>query len=165
MPGARVAAGERVTLRTMEDADRRFIQRGFANPEIGYPMGNPVRNRRELEGASEGGGGDHSVVCIDDDGDPGTPEEDEVRRVGAAHVGDVDWRRPDLGDWLVPEVHAEGYGTEAVVLLVDHTFRTYQSAAVGAGAFAFNEASRRLLESLGFTEEGRRRNYMFVDGA
>ncbi len=36
---------------------------------------------------------------------------------------------------------------------------------MGAEAYDFNDASRGLLESLGFTEEGRRRKYMFVDGA
>lgn len=164
MPGARVAAGERVTLRTVEDEDLPFLQRGFADPAIRYPMGNPVRNRAELEGSYEDDGGDHFVVCLDDDAGPGAPDDGDVRPVGAGHVGDVDWKRPELGYWLVPEVRGEGYGSEAVALLVEHAFRTYDAPAVGAGAYAFNDASRGLLESLGFVEEGRRRNYMFVDG-
>ncbi len=42
-------------------------------------------------------------------------------------------------------------------------FREYDTPAVGAQAFKFNDASRGLLESLGFAEAGRRK-YMFVDG-
>lgn len=32
MPGARVASGERVTLRTAEEEDAPFLQRAYANP-------------------------------------------------------------------------------------------------------------------------------------
>ena len=43
-------------------------------------------------------------------------------------------------------------------------FRTFDTPAVGAGVYDYNEASRRLLESLGFAEEGRLREYRFIDG-
>nr|WP_256548157.1 hypothetical protein [Natronosalvus rutilus] len=42
MPGARITSGERVTLRTVEREDVPFLQRAFANPEIRYPIGNPL---------------------------------------------------------------------------------------------------------------------------
>ncbi|HMB50636.1 MAG TPA: GNAT family protein, partial [Natronoarchaeum rubrum] len=54
---------------------------------------------------------------------------------------------------------------EALSLVVDYLFRTYDAPAVGAGVFAFNDASRGLLESLGFEEEGRVRKDRFIDGA
>lgn len=87
-----------------------------------------------------------------------------MRRIGVVSVEDADWKRPELGYWLVPEVHGEGYGTEAVALVVEYVFRSYETPAIGAGAFDFNDASQGLLESLGFSEEGRRRKYMFIDG-
>lgn len=65
---------------------------------------------------------------------------------------------------MVPEEHGNGYGKAAVSLVIDYAFRTYDAPAIGAGAFAFNDASRGLLESLGFAEEGRRRKFMFIDG-
>ncbi|QLG61334.1 GNAT family N-acetyltransferase [Halorarum salinum] len=175
MPGARVASGERITLRTVESEDVPFLQRAFANPGIRYPIGNPVRNREGIDVADDDAGSDDFLVCLDGvDAGPGRPDEDDVRRLGAVHVADADWRRPDLGYWLVPEVHGEGHGSEAVSLLVDHVFRTYDHPAVGAvaydhpavGAVAydFNDASRGLLESLGFAEEGRIRKDRFVDG-
>ncbi|GEM_PF-919864 len=64
---------------------------------------------------------------------------------------------------LAPEFHGEGYGTEAVALLVDYTFVTYDHPAAGAIAYEFNGASRGLLESLGFEEEGRIRRERFID--
>lgn len=90
-----------------------------------------------------------------------SPVPDVRRQVS---VDDVSWRRPDLGYWLVPEHHGEGYGTETVSLLVDFCFRTYEHPAVGAVAYEFNAASRDLLESLGFAEEGVTQCDRFVDG-
>jgi RimJ/RimL family protein N-acetyltransferase len=164
MPGARVASGERVTLRTVEQEDVPFVQRAGANPDVRYPLGNPVMSRDDYQGHA-GDDADRFLICLDeDDAGPGSPDEDEVRRIGAAAVEDADWKRPEVGYWLVPEEHGQGYGKEAVSLVVDYVFRSYDAPAIGAAAYAFNDASRGLLESLGFSEEGRRRKYMFVDG-
>ncbi|MCU4802252.1 GNAT family N-acetyltransferase [Halobacteria archaeon HArc-gm2] len=163
MPGARVASGERVTLRTVESEDVPFLQRGN-EPELRYPLGTPVRTSKQIETAFEEGDDDRFLVCLDDDAGSGRVDAEDVDRIGVVSVEDADWKRPELGYWLVPAVHGEGYGSEAVALAVDYTFRTYDTPAVGAGAFAFNDASRGLLESLGFTEEGRRRKFMFVNG-
>lgn len=165
MPGPIVARGERVALRTLERGDVPFLQRAYANPEIRFPMGNPVMNEADLAEWIDDDGTDRFVVCLDgEDADPGHPEEDDVRRLGTVGVGDADWRRPDLTYWLVPSAHGEGHGEAAVSLAVDYAFRTYDHPAVGAGAYAFNDASHGLLASLGFEEEGRTHRDRFVDG-
>lgn len=165
MPGARVASGERVTLRTVEREDLAFHQRAFANPEIRYPMGNPVRNREEMDVPTGERGTDQFLVCLDGaDAGPGRPDDADVRRIGVVYVADADYKRPELGYWLVPEARGEGYGGEAVALVVDYVFAEYDTPAIGAEAFDYNDASRGLLKSLGFAEEGRRRKFMFVDG-
>lgn len=167
MPGARVSTDGTVSLRTIESEDASFLQRGSANPEIRYPLGSPVRSIEQLDAPSDDDDdGDRFLVCLDgDDAGPGQPDEADVTRLGAVFVGDADWRRPGLGYWLVPEHHGQGYGRAAVSLAIDYVFRTYDHPAVGAVAFDFNDASRGLLESLGFTEEGCRRKERFVDGA
>lgn len=165
MPGARIRSGERVTLRTVEREDISFVQRAGANPEIRYPVGNPLMNRAQSEGYAEDESPDRFLLCLDgDEAGPGRPDEDDVRRIGAAAVEDADWKRPEITYWLVPEVHGQGYGKEAISMVIDYAFRAYDTPAVGAEAYDFNDASRRLLESLGFTEEGRRRKFMFIDG-
>lgn len=165
MSGPRVTQGERVTLRTFETEDVPFHQRGCTNPEIRYPIGSPVRNQEEIEIANEDDASDNFVVCLDgEDAGPGAPDESQVQRIGMVHVDDADWRRPDLAYWIAPEVHGQGYGKEAVALLIDYVFRTYAHPAVGAGAYDFNDVSRGLLESLGFAEEGRMRRDRFIDG-
>ena len=165
MPGARIASGERVTLRTVEREDVAFLQRGAANAEIRYPLGSRLLNQQQVEDIIIDDGEDQFLVCLDaDDAGPGQPDDGDVERIGFVSVKDADWKRPELVYWLVPEAHGDGYGKEAVSLVVDYVFRMHDTPAVGAGAYDFNDASRGLLESLGFEEEGRRRKLMFVDG-
>ncbi len=164
MPGARVTSGDRVTLRTTEPEDAGFLQRGRTNPSVRYPLGSRVQSREEQDVTTDRDGGDAFVVTVADDGGPGTPAEGTYERAGFVAVTDVEWRRPDLVYWIAGEHHGEGYGTEAVALAVEYTFRTYDHPAVGAGVYEFNDASRRLLESLGFDREGRTRRARFVDG-
>lgn len=163
MPGSRIAIDGDVTLRSAEEEDLAFLQRAFTNPDIRYPLGSPLRTRKDLKERHGDGETPEFLVCLDDAG-PGTPEEEEVERIGAVSVDDVDWRRPELGYWLKPEVHGQGHGKAAVSLVIDYVFRMHDHPAIGAGAYEFNEASRGLLESLGFEEEGRTHRDRFIDG-
>ncbi|MEF8773864.1 MAG: GNAT family protein [Halobacteriales archaeon] len=164
MPGALVSAGDRVALRTVEPEDDPFLQRLSANPELRVPMGTPLRSRAELEAALEeqDDGEDRFAVTLESDPVPGQP--DGVEMVGSVSVSDADWRRPELTYWLVPTIQGEGYGRESVALAIDYAFRTYDHPGVEAKAYDFNDASRGLLESLGFEREGRLRNRRFVGG-
>ena len=166
MPGARIQRGDRIALRTVEREDVPFLQRAFANPEIRYPLGNGIhRTLEEVERRFEDDDQRQFLVCLEpEDAAPGAPDGDEVRPIGAVAITGADWRRPELVYWLVPDVHGDGYGNEAVSMVLEYVFRVYDTPAVGAGVYDHNDASRGLLESLGFTEEGRLRRYMFVDG-
>ncbi|ELZ95099.1 protein N-acetyltransferase-like protein [Haloferax mucosum ATCC BAA-1512] len=166
MPGARTASGERVTLRTAEREDIPFLQRAGANPELRYSLGNPLRNREQYEISDDRNAPDQFLVCLEsDETDAVEPDDDDIRRLGQVTVADAHFKRPELGYWLIPEVHGEGYGRESVSLAIDYTFRTYDTPAIGAAAFDYNDASRGLLESLGFVEEGRQRKCIYVNGA
>ena len=164
MPGPIFLEYKDITLRPIEKGDIEFLQRGFADPAIRYPMGSPVRSRAEVRDRLTDDGADRFLVCVDDDAGPADPDVDALRRVGVVAVEDADWKRPELTYWLVPEVHGEGYGREAVELAVEYAFRSYAAPAVGAGAYPDNDASRGLLEALGFEQEGRRRGHYYSDG-
>ena len=165
MPGALVATGERVALRTLEEEDVAFVQRSRANPDIRYGLGNPLTSRTTMEASEDDDDGHEFLVCLDgEDAGRGGVDGDAVERLGTVHVGDVSYKRPNVAYWLAGEYHGEGYGREAVGLVVDWTFREYPTPAIGAEAFASNDASRALLESLGFEREGVRRDFMFVAG-
>lgn len=168
MPGARIEHGERVALRTVERDDAAFLQRAHANPELRSPLGRRVRNVSQIEKQIEelAAKEDHRyfLVCLeDDDAPPGEPENGEVTRIGLVLARRVTYR-PNLAFWIAPEYQGEGYAKEAASLAIETIFRNYDVPSIGAGVYAFNEASQALLESLGFTQEGRQRKVQFYDG-
>ncbi|WP_336034473.1 GNAT family N-acetyltransferase [Halobacterium yunchengense] len=184
MPGPVVERGDRLALRTVERDDAAFMQRSTTDPRIRWSLGSVHHDSRaeEREGIEqwlESDGVVAFVACAVDDGEtadaasgrtasddapPGNPDEGETTPVGSVSARHVDGDRPWLAYWLLPEYHGEGYGKEMVELAVDHVFRSHAVHGVSAGAYDFNEASRGLLESLGFTEEARRREARYIDG-
>jgi hypothetical protein len=78
MPGARVASGDRVTLRTAEEEDASFLQRAHANPELRYPLGWDVKSRGEIAAnlADNIGHDELFIVCLDgEDAAPARPRK------------------------------------------------------------------------------------------
>lgn len=175
MPGSVVLRGDRVTLRTIDESDFDFLQRARANPELRYPMGNPTpRSRSSMEPAPDEDGTARFIVTLDGpDVGPGPVgrdgggrvDADAVERLGWTAVENADWRRPEVSYWLAPEAQGEGYGKEAIALTVEFAFREYDRPAVAAQVYDHNEASRGVLESLGFELEGRLRKDRYIDGA
>lgn len=161
MPGPRIATGSSVSLRLARPEDAPFLQRAGCEPPLRYPLGSRALSIETLEEQIESGTDDRFIICVESEDQNGaTPTP-----VGAVSVEDADWKRPELAYWIAPEAQGQGYGGEGVALAVDFTFRNYDVPTIEAAAFEFNDASRGLLESLGFDEEGVHRNNMFVDGA
>ncbi len=94
------------------------------------------------------------LACVD--GDP----------VGFVALFDWDESsgRAELAYWVAPDHQGNGYGTEATELAVEYAFDERRCHRLVAGAHETNDASRALLETLGFREEGRQRQHVFVDG-
>ena len=81
--------------------------------------------------------------------------------VGACDLSEIDWRhhRGEVGFLLANGAWGYGYGLEAMRAVVDH------AAALGlkrlwARAHAGNQRSERLLQRLGFEEEGYLRGHI-----
>lgn len=167
MPGPRVAAADRVTLRTTERDDVPFLTRQNV-PDLRLPTGNPIFSRASLETWVEEGFGDTTALTVCLEGDtavPGDADEADVQRIGAVTIEDHGRSRPELAYWLLPSVQGEGYGSEAVGLSVDIVFQEHHHPSVEARTFPDNDASRGVLESLGFTQEGRVRDAVYWNGA
>lgn len=65
----------------------------------------------------------------------------------------------------VDHLHSgRGYATQAVTLAVDVAFRDLGLHRVQAAVVPENKASARVLEKVGFREEGLARRYLFLDG-
>lgn len=84
-----------------------------------------------------------------------------VGNCGLRRKPDNDWEA-DIGYELNPEFWGNGYATEAAHALVNHGFRELGLHRISSWCIADNTASARLLERLGFRQEGRlRRNEYF----
>ncbi|MXR50505.1 GNAT family N-acetyltransferase [Halovenus sp. WSH3] len=159
MPGPTFIDGAQVTLRTIEEEDLPVLQRYVNDPEVwrGIGRSDPVNAEQEREFFED-------VVC--DDGSVQLLVCAEGEAVGTVGL-DLDQRAVqsgELGYWIAPEHHNQGYGSDAAALLTEYGFSQRGCHRIEARVFEFNDASQALLESLGFREEGRRREATFIDG-
>src|SRR5699024_4688281 len=102
MPGARIEAGERVTLRTIEREDSEFLQRARTDPAIRHPLGT-VRHKNltqvedHFEEFIEAEHNADFLVCLDSEAaGPGHPDEGDTTPIGVVNVMHIDWDRPNL---------------------------------------------------------------------
>lgn len=166
MPGPAFLAGEAVDLRTFEEEDVAFVRDGVNDHRVWRSLGGQVTptnlatERRFFEDESRDDETVTFVVTTRGDG-PG-----EVERLGVVELNDVEWdrARAEVAFWIAPDRQAGGYGRDALSTLVDYAFDQLGLHKLAAEAFATNEASVHLLESVGFEREGRLREEEFVDG-
>lgn len=158
MPGPVFLRGDDVDLHTVEREDLTFLQRVIDDPRVWRHLGTATPKRAEDEEAWYEATTDddevHLLIC--DSGEP-------VGIVGLSGI-EPTWGVAELGYYVDPEAHGQGYATEAVALVVEYAFRDRRLEKLAADAIADNEASRRVLEKNGFREEGRFRDHAFVDG-
>ncbi|WP_411953847.1 GNAT family N-acetyltransferase [Alkalibacillus sp. S2W] len=67
----------------------------------------------------------------------------------------------DIGE---KEYWGQGYGTEALNLLLNYAFQELNLHRVSLKVFSFNEKAIRLYQKLGFKEEGKSRQSLFRNG-
>ena len=160
MPGPPFLHGERVDLRTVVEADAKFIARGRNDPAVRpwLPRSRPhavAEVREYVEGCmsddSEGLG-----LLARVDGDPVGPV--------SIFAVEADSGCAFVGAWFVSEAQGKRHGTDAVGRLVEYGFDERRLHRIGASARADNDASRATLEKLGFVREGCRREHYYVDG-
>jgi len=160
MPGPIFRSGERVSLHPVEEDDLGAFARARNDPDLRVPLCiDSATNREALEEFHEdtvSGGDGYWFVATADDETVGAVTFPDVRE------GDG---LADLAYWILPEHQGQGLGHEAVSLLLEYGFEELRLHRVRADCLATNEASRGLLESLGFSREGQFREAMFQDGA
>lgn len=90
------------------------------------------------------------------------------RLVGQLTVGGITWgsfRSGHIGYWVDREVAGRGVMPTAVALVVDHCFSTAGLHRIEVNIRPENVASRRVVEKLGFRDEGVRPRMLHIDGA
>ncbi|MFB6219548.1 MAG: GNAT family N-acetyltransferase [Halobacteriaceae archaeon] len=160
MSGAVYLAGEAVTLRTIEDEDLPFLRDTINDPAVRYYLGDrgPVNLEQErewFEGEAADGENLNLLVAVDGE---------RAGTVGL-HPRVPDDGSTEVGVFLAEQFWGEGYGTEAVELVVDYAFREGRAHRVAARVIDGNDASRRVFEKLGFRHEATFQEATFHDGA
>ena len=87
--------------------------------------------------------------------------------VGQLTVGGITWGSmcsANIGYWVDEAVAGRGIIPTAMALAVDHCFRNLGLHRVEVCIRPENAPSRRVVEKLGFREEGLRPRYLHIDG-
>ncbi len=90
------------------------------------------------------------------------------RFAGQVTVGTIMWgsaRTGQVGYWIDESMAGQGITPTALAMAVDHCFMAVGLHRIEASIRPENLASRRVVEKLGFREEGLRRRYLHIDGA
>jgi RimJ/RimL family protein N-acetyltransferase len=185
MPGAMFAAGDSVALHTVEEDDLEFLAAARNDPAIRRPLTlNRPANREQIreffESAVSGDEGASFLICVADqraatdyasgDGGPvsGDNEDDDADPAPVGSVGlfdeDDTAGTATIAYWVAPEFQSDGYCTEGTALLCEYAFAERRLNKLRADVLATNDASRTVLDSLGFVEEGLLREEQYVYG-
>ena len=87
---------------------------------------------------------------------------------GQLTVGSIVWgsaRSGQVGYWIDEKFAGRGIIPTALALAADHSFRVVGLHRLEASIRPENHASRRVVEKLGFRDEGLRRRQLHIDGA
>ena len=160
MPGHVFLRGERVTHHPVEEEDLGFLHRLTNDPDVRRSLGmfsphNIKSGEQWLEQVAEEDDGVHLVVVVDDD--PVGAITLDRRDHWDAVVGSVSY-------YLAPETQGNGYATDALRTVCRYAFEERAFDKLAGQVFVDNDASRRVLEKVGFREEGVHRAEGFLGG-
>jgi RimJ/RimL family protein N-acetyltransferase len=159
MAGPTFLESERVSLCPLEEEDLEFCVQQLNDPDVrqGLAIAAPMNMHQEREWFESMSEDDTDVVlAICRDG--------EIMGTTGLHDVNERFGNAELGYWLAAEYHGNGYATEAAELLAGYSFAERRLHKLYAHVFDFNDASRRVLEKVGFEREGVFREQAFVDG-
>jgi RimJ/RimL family protein N-acetyltransferase len=135
------------------------------NPEVRQGLAhNPplsqVEEERWFENMLERPGDEHPMVIE-------IPEGDMWRPIGKCLYMDIDWRNrlAEVGIFIGEvSLWNQGYGSEAMGLLLRHAFDTLNLNRIFLSVFESNPRAIRCYEKAGFVLEGRLRQAEYQDG-
>lgn len=158
MAGPVVVDGEAVTLHRVNGDDVAFLRRTLNDPAVRrHLLATEQSTPFEAAGSDDCTADDTRLpllVCVD--GDPAGA----VALMGIVPAFGI----ADIGYLVAPDYWGNGYATAAVSLLVDHGFSDRGLRTVRASVVPENEASRRVLEKVGFERERDASEQAVADG-
>jgi len=159
MPGTVFLEGDKTSLRLVEEEDVEFLRDGVNHPGVRKYMGNrrPKNLEDEKEFFEEVVSSPESVnllICRKDE---------RAGIITLEPTNKVD-KVAQIGIWLHPKHHGNGYGTEASKILVDYGFKQLNYNKIFARVHKDNKASSSIWKKLGFRKEGDLKQHTFSQG-
>jgi len=155
-------SGKRVYLRPLEKEDLPLIQKWANDPEIRRLTGEVA----PMNGANA----ESFYTRVVEDRDRAwfvvvvRQDERPIGEAGLLRMFSA-WRTTDLSIVLgEKDVWNQGYGSEAIHLLLDYAFGNLNFHRVAIGVIGFNENALRFYEKVGFRREGIQRDGYFYAG-
>ncbi|WP_155368864.1 GNAT family N-acetyltransferase [Catellatospora vulcania] len=160
-PYRRGDAGHWVEVRTYNEA---WLRQWEATPPAAWSELNSTAAfhmiRRAMRRGARQGESMPFAICLRENG--------RERLVGHINLGSIVRRAFSsayCGYWIDSRVAGRGIMPTALALVVDHAFGPGRLHRVEVNIRPENKPSRRVVEKLGFREEGYHPHYMFIDGA
>jgi ribosomal-protein-alanine N-acetyltransferase len=144
--------------REVRDRNRDWLRRWEATTPPGSPsLRQPTFRQMVRYLRSEASHGRMLPMVVTFDG----------RFVGQLTVAGITWGSmcsAHVGYWIDQAVAGRGIMPTAVALITDHCFLSVGLHRIEVNIRPDNAASRRVVEKLGFREEGLRPNFLHIDG-
>lgn len=157
-----LATGDRVAIRPLDRADRdEYLALVRESGELHHPWIEPPATPEEFAAyvaRFDGTDREGFLVC----------ERTTGRVVGGVNINNIvhgAFRCGALGYAAFGPSAGRGYLTEGLALVIRHAFGPLGLHRLEANIQPGNEASRRLVQRLGFRLEGLSPDFLFVDGA
>lgn len=157
-------AGHRIVLRSIDGADASAIARYAADVEISrwteIPHPYTMAHAREFIDFSvqENRNGKSAHFGIEWIG------SGEIIGMCSLTNIDRDARSGEIGYWLAKDYWGKGIASDSVEMIMRHGFLTLRMTRLYARVIAPNEKSLRLLDRLGFVDEGTLREAFWRNG-
>ena len=94
-------------------------------------------------------------------------EDDPDKLIGNCGIHNIDWKNR-VGEVGIAigekEYQNKGYGTEATELLLEYGFNTLNLNRIELYTYDFNIRAIKSYKKVGFIEEGRKRQFIWVNG-
>ncbi|WP_338730040.1 GNAT family protein [Haladaptatus sp. DJG-WS-42] len=149
---------ERLELKPVTHDDEQFLNTHLNHPKIREHISSfrtPYSEMEQQDSFEEFHTGENVVSLVIWDGD------ERVGHIGLMPFHDRN-KLGNLGYWIAPDHWGAGYATEAAEAIIGFGFDELGLHRIDAWIEAPNEGSRRVVEKLGFTHEGTKREAEFT---
>lgn len=154
---------EKMHLRALEEKDCDMLLRIINDPDTERMLGGssfPVSSVAQKDWLINKASGKNILRCAI------VPADNNDVAVGTAMLTDIDEKNAtaEIHIKLDLEVRHEGYGTQAINLLVKYAFEQLRLNCLYAKILEANIPSQKLFEKCGFSKEGVLRSRLYKDG-